>query len=114
MAATIRVRGGAVVVFETRIFELAADPDGYGLDADEAAAYHLANRCYRDGRLTVPDTAAEREMLARLFTDVSNAEDGPAEDQSLDAEARRSARSSRDSMMGLATKLWYSVEGGEI
>jgi len=72
MSARLLIRGHARGVFETRIAELAADPDGHGLDADEAAAYQLADRCYSDGWLAVPDGADDREALWRLFTDLDD------------------------------------------
>lgn len=105
MGAHLRVRGHAQGVFETRIAELAADPDGHGLDAEEAAAYQLAARCYSDGRLAVPAGAEDREALWRLFIDICNAEDGDAEDRSRDAESRRFARAARDGIGTLATKI---------
>lgn len=71
---------------EPAAHELAADPDGHGLDAEETAAYQLAARCYSDGRLAVPDGADDREALWRLFNDIANAEDGDAENRRLDPE----------------------------
>jgi len=105
MSARLLVRGHARGVFETRIAELAADPDGHGLDAEETAAYQLAARCYSDGRLAVPDGADDREALWRLFNDIANAEDGDAENRRLDPEARRFARAACAGMTTLATKI---------
>lgn len=105
MSARLLVRGHARGVFETRIAELADDPDGHGLDPDEAAAYQLAARCYSDGRLAVPGDAGERDALVDLFIDICNAEDGDAEDRSRDAESRRFARAARDGIGTLGTKI---------
>lgn len=105
MSARLLVRGHARGVFETRIAELAADPDGHGLDAEEAAAYQLADRCYSAGWLTVPDDADDRETLWALFNEIANCEDDDAEDRNGDPEMRRFARATRDGMTTLAYKI---------
>ena len=101
--ARLPIRGYARTAFESRIAELAADPDGHGLDADEAVAYRLAARCCLDGALLF--APAEREELRALLTEIANAEDDTAEDRGVPADVRRMARATRDGLSTLARRM---------
>lgn len=105
--ATVAIRGYAQTVFQTQIAELAADPEGHGLDEDETRAYRLAASLYNDGRLRIPTDRDDAEALIRLFNDISNAEDEIAEGNAgphakHSAEERRMARHAAQGMAGIA------------
>lgn len=113
--ATIPVRGYAQTVFQTQIAELAADPEGHGLDEDETRAYRLAASLYNDGRLRIPAERNDAETLIRLFTDICNAEDeiaeGNAGPTNHTAEDRRMARHAAQGMAGLCFAIGRTFGG---
>lgn len=78
---TIKLVPTVQSIFETDVYELAADPDAFGLEADEAYAYGLlAESVTMSGdRLRVPDSQADREVLWRLLVDLANAYGDAAE-----------------------------------
>jgi len=98
-------------VLETDVFELAQDPDAFGLDEEEAEAYILlANSVkpsqYTDGAgvLYVPASSREQMLLWNLLLELSNMYDDIAEKGSKHGDARF-ARMASKSLGTLAGKM---------
>ena len=99
----IKIPVTAASVFETDVIELAADPEGYGLDADERAAYALLAGCLVGGHLVTPEAKEDRDALFATLTALSNAYD----DQAVHGhgEDRRFANNAARSLSTLAVKV---------
>lgn len=96
-ADAIRLSATAVSFIETDVLELAADPDAYGLGADEARIYALladaVNVRQRTLCLRIAVSPADRDAIFSLLNDQSNLHDDMAEGRvqltGTKAEARR-------------------------
>lgn len=108
-----KVPDSAAVFWQTEVAELAEDPAGYGLDADEAHAYKVARAAYRGGRLYVPEKLEDLRTLSTLLNDQANLQDAVAEDQTRPGVVRVLARHPRDSLStlsGRVNKVLYERE----
>lgn len=89
----IRLSTSALSVIETDVLELAADPSGHGLTAEQTSDYRLLGDHLVDAALVIPADPDKRERLCSLLTDLSNTYDDQAERGHEAVFARRASRS---------------------
>lgn len=115
----IKLSETALSVFETDVYELAEDPESFGLDEDETTAYQALAACVDLDRavLVIPESAQERRLVADLLTDLANGYDDALEHQrdQWGPEELRFAVTARRVMTSLASKVraWAALRPGD-
>ncbi len=106
MTRTVRLSDTAVSVFETDIAELADDPEGHGLNADEARTVRLIAACIDGSRFVRPDSADDVATICGELTDMANGYDDVVVGNTPgDGDQRRFAKHARDALQGLVRRL---------
>lgn len=105
-AMKFKVSPWAASAIETDILELAADPEGYGLDAEECAAFQIFVRGYDADKSTLAlSTAADAESAWRTLVDLANSYDDAIEYQRFPADIKQQARNIRRALSALGSKI---------
>ena len=111
--ASFKIADSAFSVLQTDVFELAIDPDAFGLSPDEARVYALLCSHVRGTRLHVPADPSDCDALAGLLCDLSNSYDEQAERKVGEGvENARFCRNASRSLSTLSVKLAYKAAGG--
>ncbi len=93
---TFKIPRLALSALETDVLEVAADPEGYGLDAEETAAYVALAGAVRGQALHVPSNPTDRDRVQCLLLELGN-------NLNEQAEAGHDPKFSRAASRGLCT-----------
>lgn len=106
-ARSRKIAESAFSVFETDVFELAEDPESFGLTPEDRDRYAALDRAIdREAmRLILPVDRERCDLVASLLLDLANLYDEIAEDRDSDPLTRSHARIARKSL----STLWKAV-----